>query len=329
MKKHVCLGKILCGGLVYMLILAALSTAFSGCGKQQSKEQIAIGLALSGIQVNSIFIDMRRAIEEKCEKEGYRLITADLMENGPSKMITFLETCLAAKAKVVVYQNIAEDAYADQLNQLKAQGCILGSYDNPTKIAQYTSQASNYELGKTIGREAGKWAQANPGSKKAAICAYSLLDFLVERTRGIRDGFKEACPEGQIVFEIDAGFVQQGVAAGEALIQAHPDVQVVMGINDSGPVGVFEAFKAAGWNFQSHPIALFGCDASEDAMRALRENDMFKATIYLDVVNQVIQLYDRCLEMALTGKFDQSKANVYFPMQPVYLENADIVGTRL
>ncbi|MDR1898846.1 MAG: substrate-binding domain-containing protein [Treponema sp.] len=317
--------------LVALSLALAAGITFAGGGRQGAEggkgeeEQITVGLALSAINTNSIFIDMRRAIEAKCQREGWRLITADLLEGAP-KMITFLETCLATNAKVVIYQNIAEDSYSDLLQQLKDRGVILGSYDNPTRIAHYTSQASNEQLGLTIGREAGKWARANPGSKKAALCSYTLLDFLLIRGEAIKKGFLEECPEGKIVFEMDAGYVQQGVSAGEAIIQAHPDIQVVMGINDSGPVGAMEAFKAAGWNSQNHKsVGLFGCDASEDGMRALRENDMFKCTIYLDVVNQVVALFDRCVALYKTGVYDDSKANVFFPMTPVYLENAGIV----
>jgi hypothetical protein len=80
---------------------------------------------------------------------------------------------------------------------------------------------------------------------------------------------------------------------------------------------------------EKNKIGLFGCDASEDGMRALRENDMFKYTIYLDVVNQVLDFFDRCMDYAITGNYDESKAVVYFPMVPVYLENVDIVNRRL
>jgi ABC-type sugar transport system substrate-binding protein len=308
------------------LVMAGIPAFAAGRaqGGAPGREHITVGLALSAINTNSIFIDMGKAIEEKCKQEGWRLITADVLEGAP-RMITFLETCLAADAKVVVYQNIAEDSYADLLQRLKAQGCILGSYDNPTHIAQYTSLASNEELGLTIGRMAGQWAHANAGSKKAALCSYELLDFLKARGDAIKKGFLEACPEGQVVYQMDAGYVQQGVAMGEVLIQAYPDVQVVMGINDSGPYGVYEAFKSVGWNSKNHNVGLFGCDASEDGMRGLREGDMFKGTVWLNVIQQVVDLFDRCVAMYKTGIYDSSKAVVYFTMTPVTLENADIV----
>jgi ABC-type sugar transport system substrate-binding protein len=316
--------RILATVMVIAVFLGMAASVFAGGGKQQG-DTMTVGLALTGIQTNSIFIDMRRAIEERCRQAGYKLITADLME-GPGVMVTFLENCINAGAKVIIFQNIAEDAYADILQRAKDRGIILGSYDNPTSIAHYTSQASNYELGLTIGRETGKWVQANPGSKKVAICNGDILDFLVVRKEGMIAGLKETCPSATIVADLLAGTVPMGVTAGENILQAYPDIQAVMGINDSGPVGVMEAFKAAGMNFEKNHIGLFGCDASEDGLRSLRENDMFLSTIDVDVVNQVIQLYERCVKMALTGQYEADKAVVTFPMTPIYLKDLDATG---
>ena len=310
--------------LISLFALIALAgVVLLGCKKKE--EGMTVGLALTGLQTNAIFIDMKKAIEAKCNEAGYKLIATDLAE-GPTKMVTFLENCINAKAKIIIYQNIAEDAYIDLLQRAKDQGAILGSYDNPTKVAQYVSLASNYELGLTIGRECGKWVEANPGSKKVAICSYSPLDFLIVREQGMRDGFAEMCPSGQIAIAIDAGFVPEGVTAGENFLQAHPDLQAVMGINDSGPVGVWEAFKAAGMSFEKNRIGLFGCDASDDGLTALRANDMFLCTIDLDVVNQVVELFDRCVKLALTGEYEQDKAVAVFPMKAIYLSNINDVA---
>jgi ABC-type sugar transport system substrate-binding protein len=307
-------------------VTLAVGLVFTGCKKKT--EALTIGLGLSGIQTNSIFIDMRRAFEERCNAAGYKLIAADLT-NGVPDMLRFLENCITAKAKVVIYQNIGEDSYINLLEELKAQGAILGSSDNPSIIAPYSAMVANYDTGLVIGRMCGEWVESNPGSKKIAITGYESYDFLAERARGMRDGFAEKCPSGKIVFEQDGGWVEQGIKVGEALITAVPDVQAVMGINDSGPVGVGQAFAAQGWTFQNHPIGLFGCDASEDGMRELRENGMFKGTVYMDLLTQMMDLFDRCLETAKTGVVNEAEKIVYFPAVPITLQNADIVGQRL
>jgi ABC-type sugar transport system substrate-binding protein len=317
--------------LIAGMALVMSVTVFAG-GKQDAgggaKETITVGLALTGMQTNPIFIDIRRAFEERCSQAGYRLIAADL-SNGAADMTRFLENCLTARAKIVVFQNIAEDSYINLLEELKAQGAILASYDNPTKVAHYVSMASNYDLGKTIGRMCGEWVHANPGSKKAAIATFNVLDFMIVRADGIRAGFKESCPEGSIVFEQDINIADGGVSLGEAIITAVPDIQGIMAITDIGCIGIGQAFAAAGWTFQNHRIGMFGSDASEDGMREIRKNGMFIGTIYMDLVNQVLGLFDRSLETMKTGKINEAEKTVYFPMQPITIENADLVGKPL
>jgi hypothetical protein len=46
------------------------------------------------------------------KKECWTLITGDLTEGAP-KAISFLETCITAKADEVILQNIADGAYDD------------------------------------------------------------------------------------------------------------------------------------------------------------------------------------------------------------------------
>jgi ABC-type sugar transport system substrate-binding protein len=318
--------------MLFCVVLLTLSVAVFAGGKRDidggSQETITVGLALTGLQTNPIFIDIRRAFENRCSQAGYRLIAADL-SNGAADMIKFLENCLTAKAKIVVFQNIAEDSYINLLEELKVQGAILASYDNPSEIAHYVSMASNYDLGKTIGRMCGEWVHVNPGSKKVAIATFNSLDFMIVRANGIRDGFKERCPEGSIVFEQDINIADGGVGLGEAIITAVPDIQGIMAITDIGCIGIGQAFAAAGWTFQNHRIGMFGSDASEDGMREIRKNGMFIGTVYMDLVNQVLGLFDRSLDTMNTGRINEAERIVYFPMQPITLENADLVGKPL
>lgn len=315
---------------VLALVLAALMTLslLVGCGSKapaaggdSEKKTLTIGLALSGINSNAIFIDMAKDIQAKCDEAGYKLMTADIAED-PNKVVTALENFINGGCNVIIFQNYAEEACASLMQEAIEKGIIIGSYDYTSDYAQYACIASNYEVGKVIGQQCGQWVEANEGSKKVALCSYSPLDFLVEREKGMRDGFAEACPDGEIAITLDAGFTPDGVVAGENFLQAAPDLQAVMGINDGGTLGVYEAFKAAGMSMEKSKVGIFGCDASVDGINAIKENDMFLCTIDLDLVNQVSQLYQRCVDAALGGTIDESQKVVTYPVNPVYL--ADI-----
>jgi ABC-type sugar transport system substrate-binding protein len=316
MKKF---GKLVCLATLALLI-TTVSPLFAKGGAQSDSagsKKLTVGFAVAALNTNSIWIDVRRAYEEKCRQEGWTLITGDLTD-GASKAIAFLETCITAKADVVILQNIADGAYDDLLKQIRDQGACLITTEKRSPIAHYNGEVKNDEAGKIIGRETGKWVKENPGSKKVAVCAYSQIPELLVRGEGLKAGFLEACPEGQIVYEKDAGYVQQGVEVGEALLQAHPDIQAVMGINDSGPYGAGEAFKAAGWTFENHRVGLFGIDYSEDAKRALKEGGMFQASLDMDAVGMYLKLFDLGVDFVLNGNYDESQKMLYLPMKVVY-----------
>lgn len=307
-------------GLMIFGMAGCAGSGNTGSGSGGDEDSLTIGLALSAINTNAVFIDMTKDIQSKCDEAGYKLMTADI-EGGTNEIVTALENFINGGCDVIILQNSAEEAYADILQEAVDKGIIIGSYDYASDYAQYAVMASNYDVGKVIGQACGEYVAENEGSKKVAICSYSSLDFLVERAEGMADGFKEACPDGEIVSTLDAGFAADGVTAGESFLQTAPDIQAVMGINDGGVLGVYEAFKAAGKSRAADGIAIFGCDASEDGLNALREDDMFYCTIDLDLVNQVGQLYDRCVKAALTGEIDESQAEVTYPVTPIYLDN--------
>ncbi|MBS3652388.1 sugar ABC transporter substrate-binding protein [Pseudaminobacter sp. 19-2017] len=300
---------------------AAAMLSFAPGALAQGKK-LKIGFALSGVTTNAIFIDMARDLERRTQAAGYSLLTTDIAE-GPQKIVSALENFINAGADVIIFQNYAEEATADLMQQAIDRGVIIGSYDTDSKIAQYSTMASNYELGKVIGQETGKWVSAHKGSKNVAMCTYSKLDFLVERARGMVDGLRETAPDAVVATQLDAGFPHEGVPAGENFLQAVPDLQAVMGINDGGTLGVYQAFKAAGLNKDKGGPVIFGCDASLDGLKAVKENDLFVATVDLDLVNQVGQLYERCVEAALSGTLDESKKLVIYPIKPVYADTVD------
>ncbi|MDD3337559.1 MAG: sugar ABC transporter substrate-binding protein [Lachnospiraceae bacterium] len=303
-------------GMVVSLGLAA--SMGIGCYAAENDKSLTVGLALSGITSNAIFIDMTKEIQTKCDEAGYKLMTADI-QDGTGTIVTALENFINGGCDVIILQNSAEEAYGDLLQDALDKGITIGSYDYVSEYAQYAIYASNEDLGYQIGQQCGNWVNEHEGSKKVAICGYSSLDFLVTREQGIEKGFMETCPDGEIVSVQDAGYAEDGVVVGENFLQVCPDIQAVMGINDGGTLGVYEAFKAAGKSLEKDGIGIFGCDASADGLNAVKEGDMFICTMDLDLVNEVSTLYDRCVETALTGEVDESVAEEVYPIIPVYL----------
>ena len=77
------------------------------------------------------------------------------------------------------------------------------------------------------------------------------------------------------------------------MLQKNPKLQVVLGINDGGTLGAYEAFMAAGKTGSKYLIG--GIDATPEGLKKVKEGGIFRIT-----VDQSPTLAgQKCVEMAL------------------------------
>lgn len=332
--------------LLAILLAAAFILALSSCGeKPQSAEPAAepeaevaavsetnaaegkklrIGFALNTLNTNAAFIDAHALVQQRCEEKGYELMSMDT-QSDPALLATTIENFISAECDVIIAQFNNTELLSGLLPSIQESGAVFGSYDVVVEEATYCLLSDNYELGKIIGREGGKWMNEHfDGKGEVAICSVDVHEAIKLRGDGIADGFKEVCPDGEIVQRFGRIAVPEtGITAGENLLQSNPDVKVVMGINDGGMLGVYEAFKAAGLNEADNNIMLIGCDGSADGLNAIRDGGIYRATVSLNIAEEIADFVDRCCEYAVTGELDEENKVRYFPMTPIYLENID------
>jgi ribose transport system substrate-binding protein len=97
--------------------------------------------------------------------------------------------------------------------------------------------------------------------------------------RDRRLGVFRGLVEGQLVNEGRAGFEvlgqgwggwshEEGLKAAEDLLQAHPDVNVVLGENDSMVLGAMKALEAAG---RTDVLVLAAADGQKEALALIKE----------------------------------------------------------
>ncbi|MBC7738678.1 MAG: substrate-binding domain-containing protein [Candidatus Saccharibacteria bacterium] len=77
--------------------------------------------------------------------------------------------------------------------------------------------------------------------------------------------------------EQSAATPENGAAVIEAIMQAHPGVGVVAGINDAGILVALEAL--AGMGVKTEEFALFVLHTTPEALGKMREKGMYKVTV--------------------------------------------------
>lgn len=316
MKKRMTLA------LVFMWLVVCLAGSVPAAASEAEQEGgYKIGLCLSEM-TNALFADIQKILDEKAKSEGNELIVRDAHSDA-NNLIQAIEDFISAGCDMIIIQNFAGDAATNVLQQARDAGICICSWDYALEEAHFSIINDETELGKTIGRAAGEWITENlDGKAEVAICNYPALSFLVVREEGIVEGLKEAAPEAEIVNRLSAGYANEGFTAGENFLQKNPDVQVVVGINDGGIMGVYEAFKAAGKS-KDDGIALFGCDASEDALNAIQEDGMYVGTVTTKAKTKIVEMYEAGLEAVESGTLPEENQIIYFDKIVITKDNID------
>jgi len=143
----------------------------------------------------------------------------------------------------------------------------------------------------------------------------SRAEYVYRRLReGIRDGILEVAPEAVVVAEQSAATPETGAAAIEAIMQAHPNVRVVAGINDAGVLGAYEAL--AGMGVPTEEFALFGLDATPEALARMREGGMYKATVDIAPFEAGKAAIDLAVQVIESGPVPEMIVQSMVPVTP-------------
>ena len=112
-----------------------------------------------------------------------------------------------------------------------------------------------------------------------------------------------------------------GLTLGEQILSSYPDALCVIAADSSNTgLGVSEAFAAAGITSGKAVITM---DGSLEEFRAILDDSCFWATIDLNLVTLMTELFVRGIEYARTGEINEAERVVYFDNRIVTPDTID------
>lgn len=268
------------------------------------------GKALSDIKIvyvtsdlsNEIFAMQVEAMQKYCEGLGVQFDYIACMDTGAK--ISAIENYITAGVDTIICHVSDGPAMESVMKEAQAAGIKFFAYDADVEGSDAYYGWKNYDLGVAIGQNAANWVNANFAEDEtvyAASANYPSFNFLVEREQGYMDTLNELCKAKiEWVAEGVGGTASNGVTAGENFLQTGKDINLVVGINDGGCLGVYEAFKAAGYG--GDKVAIFGCDATTDGVNAVAEGGIYRGTISTDLINLAPEFIDIAVRIAQGGE---------------------------
>lgn len=298
----------------------ALSCAVYGETEVKAEESdVKIGFVVSDMS-DAFFAHLVQNMQAYADEKGVTLTVKECPEIGDK--VTGIENFVQAGCDTIICHVTDENALKDAALSAEEAGVHFVSYDADIEGTSGFIGIDNYEYGYAIGKNAAEWITENfdeSETVKVGVCNYPDYPFLVTREEGILAALEEISPNAEVVVSAKAGYTPEGVNVGDAWVQSNPDLNVVVGINDAGVLGVYESFKSAG--IITDKLGMFGGDAVDDALTALKEGGAFKATVSTAMLKNAGYFIDMSIELAENGKLENRE--VLFPLEPVTIETVD------
>ncbi|WJI64285.1 sugar ABC transporter substrate-binding protein [Mesorhizobium sp. C416B] len=202
-----------------------------------------------------------------------------LANNDAAKGVEQVQLFLASKIGGLVAAPVDPASMSRSLQELIWSGAYVGTIVPPP--ATSLLNAPQYETGKVLAEAAAAYIKDKLGGKaNVVILSHDSMEFLAPRFAAMRDIFK-AMPGVTIVADISPNPVNKegGFATMSTILQAHPDVDVVLGA-DTVVLGALAALEAAG---KARPDQfLGGIDGEPEAVAAIKKGGSpYKASISL------------------------------------------------
>ena len=264
------------------------------------REQIVVGFS-NWSRSFEFYVDLEKGMQEVADAQGVKLITQD--PNGDLAAQTKqVEDFITQGVDGIVLCPIDSNAAVTEAETINQAGIPLVTTDIAVAGGDAASHiASDNTLG---------------GTGKVALINNPTITSLIERETGFTDTMAQKYPDIEIV-AVQSGESkrEKGLSVMENILQSNPDVQGVFAVNDMMGLGALQAVQAA----QRDDIVIVGFDATEEAVKYIKEGSALKASVAQNPVELGKTTMETMLKV-IAG--EQVEKNIPVPVELVTAGNA-------
>ncbi|MCX6641155.1 MAG: substrate-binding domain-containing protein [bacterium] len=272
-----------------LALLLALMLSTSGCGKReqqpgtpkQSGANFIIGVSLL-TRTHPFYQDLEAGLQEAANENGYQLIVTS-GEFDVAKQKDQLQDFIVRKVNAIIVSPCDSKSIGTAIQAANDAGIPVFTADIAclaagVKVVSHI--ASDNVAGGRLAAQA--IVAALNGSGKVAIIDHPEVESVIQRVSGFEEELAKT-PGVKIVAKLTGqGKKDQAFRTAEDILQSHPDLNAIFGINDDSALGALAAVEKAG---KSGKVTIVGFDAVPEARQAIKEGK-----IYADVIQQPIEI---------------------------------------
>lgn len=198
------------------------------------------------------------------------------------KQVSAIRDFIAKGAKVIILCVLNPEVVAPAVEEAAKAGVFIVQFAGPalTEVNGISVGTGDEDakLGCAAGEIAGELiAQEKGGKAVVAILDYPDLPQIVLRADNIEKCLLAQAPQSTIVGRYLGGTTDNGLLSTNRALQEHPEIDVVVSINDAGAYGALTALQAAGKDPQTTIIV--GVDAEAKARDLIKAGGYYRGTV--------------------------------------------------
>lgn len=232
-----------------------------------SVENVSIGVSF-GQNVHPFFKAMQNGIEDACADYGIEKVSIQSADSSLEKQVTQIENLTTGGITALLVNPYDSEGVSVAVQNAIDAGVNVFSMDISISGAEptYHVASDNKKIGELL---AQRLDELLGGEGQIAI----LIDPSVSSLKDRQEGFETYIQENtniEIVAE-QLGAIERtdALEAAETVLQAHPDIQAFIGINENSAMGIASAVQSAG--LSDSGIIVTGVDSTEDVMNGIKD----------------------------------------------------------
>ena len=285
----------------FILAAGLLALVSFGCSRSSSEKagaekgvppsKLTIGVSLL-TRTHPFYQELEAGLREAAAANGYELlITAG--EFDVAKQRDQLQDFIVKKVNAIIVSPSDSRSIGTAIKAANDAGIPVFTADIAclAEGVQIVSHiASDNVAGGKLAAQA--MAEALGGQGKIAIIDHPEVESVIQRVKGFEDELA-AHPGIEIVAKLSGhGVKDQAFRTAEDMLQAHPDLKGIFGINDDSALGALAAVEKAGKLGQ---VVIVGFDAVPEAREAIKAG-----RIYADVIQKPHEIGTKTIEAVKT-----------------------------
>jgi ribose transport system substrate-binding protein len=262
---------------VYALCLALLVGALlvsSGCqggaGGGAGGKRIGVTLLT---REHEFYKDLEAGLKEAADKQGYQLIVTS-GDMDLAKQQSQIENFIVQRVDAIILCPADSKGIAPAIERANQAGIPVFTADIAAQGGQVVSHVASDNL--AGGRLAADFiAKALNGQGEVGIIGQQEVQSGLDRELGFKEEMTKH-PGIKVAAVMNGGGVRdKALKTAEDMLQGHPNLKGIFGINDDSALGALSAAEARGRN----DLVIVGYDATPEAVKAIQRGGALKADV--------------------------------------------------